>query len=161
MTPLPHPFPPTQHQTKQSDLPFPPPSLEAYLVLIAASMPTLRPMFKRGRGHTHDASGGFGSSGQSGWSQSKRVKMSNNDSSGPFVPLSQPGSRDDVVALTEWTPPSDSSTYRVKAAGGYEEDMVERGVGNGDVDGIRRDVTVTVVYGQPGRGDKSGGGGRL
>jgi hypothetical protein len=112
-------------------------------------MPTLRPIFKLARGHTHNASG-YGT-GQSGWSQSKRVKMSNKDGGGPFMTLSQPGSREEVD-LGHWVPASNSinypvGTYQVNAAVGYGEP--ER---DDFADGIRRDVTVTVVYGNPNRG---------
>ncbi|GAB1312629.1 hypothetical protein MFIFM68171_02839 [Madurella fahalii] len=113
-------------------------TLEAYLVLIAASVPTLKPIFKTKKGQTRDRSS-LGT-GLSTWNRNQRIKMSNNDDSGPFVALSDPESRDGPdtgVRLESY----DNGVYKANAIAGQE--------GNDHVaDGIRRDFTVTVVYGK-------------
>lgn len=114
-------------------------------------MPALRPVFKCGRGHTRGARGyaiGYGGE-QSGWSPSKRAKTTNPDGGGPFMTLSQPGFSREEIDLTDWGPPIKNSTYRVNAAVGYEDPERDNATY-----GIRRNTTVTVVYGKqsPGGG---------
>jgi hypothetical protein len=105
-------------------------------------MPALRPIFKRGKGRTHDASGYVAE--ESRWSPSKRAKMTNPDGTGPFMALSQSGSSREEIDLSDWEPSAKNNTYRVKAAAGCEEPEQDSAT-----DGIGRDVTVTVVYGKP------------
>jgi hypothetical protein len=95
-------------------------------------MPVLRPIFKRGKGHTHNASG-YGAE-ESRWSPSKRAKMNNPDGAGPFMTLSQSGSSGEEIDLSDWEPPAKNNTYRVKAAVGCEEPEPDSAT-----DGIRRD----------------------
>ncbi|KAK4107818.1 hypothetical protein N656DRAFT_784967 [Canariomyces notabilis] len=113
-------------------------TLEANLVLIAASVPTLRPIFKVKRGQIRD--GGSAGTGLGTWNRSQRIKMSTNDDSGPFVALSEPESRDEAdigVQLKSY----DNHGYQANAIAGQK---AQDHVG----DGIRRDFTVTVVYGK-------------
>jgi hypothetical protein len=107
-------------------------------VLIAASVPTLRPIFKVKRGQIRD--GGSAGTGLGTWNRSQRIKMSTNDDSGPFVALSEPESRDEADIGVQFKS-YDNRGYQANAIAGQK---AQDHVG----DGIRRDFTVTVVYGK-------------
>ncbi|KAI0015524.1 integral membrane protein [Xylariomycetidae sp. FL0641] len=122
-------------------------SLEAYLVLIAVSIPTIRPILKGNSLPSHTDSrppnskppGPFNS-----WPHTTGKRTV--DGAGPFEPLG------DTVVLGEM-----NGAYCARA---YETDVEMANNGGGHEqsahDGIRKDITVSVTFGQTGRPDGPG-----